>query len=110
MKKILVLLCLTLAIPAFAQYKDLNEYFEYLPNAVHNNWQPYKANSDYEVTVQFRLGRQGEISELAVVNSTNKDANTSVINAVKSGAPYAPLPENFTQDSVKAQIQLKYIK
>ena len=28
------------------KFENLNQYFEYLPNAVHKNWTPYKANSD----------------------------------------------------------------
>ena len=109
MKKILLLMCLV-SLPVFAEYKNLNEYFEYLPNAVHKSWTPYKANKDYEVNVQFRLHKNGEISELQVVDSTNVNANTSALKAVKNGAPYEKLPASFTADSVKAQVQLKYIK
>lgn len=110
MKKVLLLTLCLITLPVFAEYKNLNEYFEYLPNAVHKNWTPYKANKDYEVNVQFRLHKNGEISELQVVESTNADANTSALKAVKSGAPYEKLPASFTADSVKAQVQLKYIK
>ena len=90
MKKILVLLSL-IALPVFAAeshyqkgapIENLNQYFEYLPNAVHNNWTPYKANEDYEVTVQFRVKKNGEITEPFIVNSTNKNANAAVLNAV----------------------------
>ena len=63
------------------KFENLNQYFEYLPNAVHKNWTPYKANSDYEV-----------------------------LNAVKAGAPYRPLPEKFPGESVNTQIELKFIK
>lgn len=111
MKKFLVLLSL-LALPAIADeasFSNLNEYFQYLPNVVHKNWTPYKANKDYEVTVQFRVMKNGEISELEVVKSTEEAANTSVINAVKTGAPYKPLPENFPGKSVKTQVELKYM-
>ena len=85
MKKLLILLSM-LTLPIFAadnvqmpttpvkQVATLNQYFEYLPNAVHNNWTPYKANQDYEVTVQFRVKKNGEITEPFIVNSTNKNA------------------------------------
>lgn len=107
MKKIFLFMCL-ITIPVFAEYKNLNEYFEYLPNVVHKNWIPYKAKEDYEVNVQFRLYKNGEISELKVVESTNLNANNSAIQAVKNGAPYDKLPVGFKADSVKTQIQLKY--
>lgn len=122
MKKIFLLLLTLIALPAFAenaqqpsqaQSKEiatLNQYFEYLPNAVHNNWTPYKANEDYEVTVQFRVKKNGEITEPFIVKSTNKNANSAVLNAVKSGAPYLPLPKSFSSESVNTQVMLKYMK
>ena len=121
MKKLFILLSM-LMLPAFAvdnaqmpnsttkQVATLNQYFEYLPNAVHNNWTPYKANQDYEVTVQFRVKKNGDITEPFIVNSTNKNANAAVLNAVKSGAPYLPLPTSFSGDSVNTQVILKYMK
>ena len=109
MKKVFILFCL-LTLPAFAEFNNLNEYFQYLPNAVHKNWTPYKSDKDYEVTVQFKVKKNGEIAELNVVNSTNEKANASVLNAVKTGAPYAPLPSKYPGESVKAQVELKYMK
>ena len=44
------------------QVTTLNQSFEYLPNAVHNNWTPYKANQDYEITVQFKVNKNVEIT------------------------------------------------
>lgn len=93
-----------------AEIQNLNQYFEYLPNAVHNNWTPYKANADYEVTVQFRVKKNGEITDPVIVKSTNEKANASVLNAVKTGAPYKPLPAKFPGDSVNTQVELRYIK
>jgi len=89
MKRLLILLSM-LVIPVFAaesQFENLSQYFEYLPDAVHKNWLPYKANQDYEVTVQFRVKKNGEITEPFIVNSTNKNA-----------------------DGVNTQVQLKYMK
>ena len=120
MKRFLIYLFL-ISLPVFAeensfttkatgQIENLNQYFEYLPNAVHKNWTPYKANEDYEVTVQFRVMKNGEITEPFIVNSTNKNANAAVLNAVKSGAPYKPLPLKFSGNSVNTQVLLKYMK
>ena len=112
MKKLFVLLALA-ALPVFAEennFENLSQYFEYLPNEVHKNWIPYKANTDYEVTVQFRVKKNGEITEPVVVNSTNKNAEASAIKAVKDVAPYKPLPAKFPGDSVKTQVELKFLK
>ncbi len=112
MKKLLIILSVLL-LPAFADeapIQNLNEYFQYLPNAVHDSWTPFKSNKDYEVTVQFRVLKNGEITKPMIVNSTNEKANASAINAVKNGAPYKPLPASFTADGVNTQVQLKYIQ
>ena len=99
------------AQPEMREIKNLNEYFKYLPAEVHRNWTPYKANAPYEVTVQFHINRDGSISNTKITNSTNDNANTSVLNAVKTGAPYQPLPESYpNKNGVNAQIILEYRK
>ena len=93
------------------EIKNLSEYFKYLPAEVHRNWIPYQANAGYEVTVQFKVHRDGNISGTKIVNSTNHNADTSVLNAVKSGAPYQPLPSSYpNKDGVTAQVILEYRK
>lgn len=110
MKKLLIFIAMC-ALPVLAEeIQNLNQYFEYLPNAVHKNWTPYKSNTDYEVTVQFRVKKNGEITEPFIVKSTNKNANASVLNAVRLGAPYKPLPTSFHGDSVNTQVELQYMK
>ncbi len=113
MKKLFTILCLSLILPVIAEespFENLNQYFNYLPNAVHKNWTPYQAESNYEVTVQFRVKKNGEITEPTIVNSTNEKANASVLNAVKSGSPYKPLPDKYPSESVNTQVELRYIK
>lgn len=99
------------AQPEMREIKNLAEYFKYLPAEVHRNWIPYKSNTGYEVTVQFRVHRDGTISDTSIIKSTNKDANSSVLNAVKNGAPYQPLPASYpNKDGVWAQVVLEYRK
>ena len=90
------------------EIKTIEEYFKYLPAEVHRHWTPYKANINYNVTVQFTVHKNGSISGLHIVGTNYPNANTSVLNAVKSAAPYQPLPKSYTKDSVKAQIVLEY--
>ena len=97
------------ALGEMREIKNLNEYFRYLPSEVHRHWIPYKADTEYEVTVQFRVNRDGSISELKIVNSTCPEANDSALNAVKSGAPYQPLPASYpNKNGVTAQVILGY--
>ena len=99
------------AQPNIREIENLTEYFKYLPAEVHRHWTPYKANAPYEVTVQFHINRDGSISDVKITNSTNTNANESVMNAVNSGAPYQPLPDSYPdKDGVNAQIILEYRK
>lgn len=94
--------------PEMREIKTLAEYFRYLPAEVHRHWIPYKANVNYEVTVQFTVHKNGSISDLQVIGTNYPNANPSVLNAVKLGAPYQPLPLSYKKDSVKAQVILEY--
>ena len=96
------------AQPEMREIKTLAEYFRYLPKEVHRHWTPYKAETNYEVTVQFTVHRDGSISDVQIIGTNYPNANRSVIDAVKSGAPYQPLPLSFKKDYVKAQIVLDY--
>lgn len=99
------------AKPEMREIKNLTEYFKYLPAEVHRHWTPYKAETSYEVAVQFRVNRDGSIADIKILNSTNHSANESVLNAVKNGAPYQPLPASYpNQNGVMAQIVLEYRK
>lgn len=111
MKKYICLFLTLIIIPVMVQAKvinNLSDYFEYLPNEIHNNWSPYKANKDYEVTVQFVINKNGEISELQIINSTNERANTSVLNAVKKASPFKPLPNTYKRNTLRTQVELQF--
>ena len=92
------------------EIKTIEEYFRYLPAEVHRHWTPYKAEKDYEITVRFTVHKDGQISDTQIVSTTYPAANPAVLNAVKSGAPYQPLPNSYPKDSVKVQILLEYHK
>ena len=96
--------------PENREITNLTEYFQYLPYAVNRNWVPYKAETGYEVCVQFRVHNDGSITDVEIVSSTNEKANISVLNAVKQGAPYKPLPKSYPSDTVRAQVILEYRK
>ena len=96
------------AKPEMREIKTLAEYFRYLPREVQRHWTPYKAETDYEIAVQFVVHKDGKISDTKIIGTNYPAANAAVLKAVKAGAPYQPLPKSFTKDSVKAQIVLEY--
>ena len=96
------------AQPEMREIKTLAEYFRYLPAEVHRHWNPYKAESNYEIAVQFVVHRDGSISDTKIIGTNYPAANAAALKAVKSGAPYQPLPKSYNKDSVKAQIVLEY--
>ena len=96
-------------IPAgMREIKNIDEYFRYLPREVQRHWTPKKSVADYSVTVEFNVYRDGTISNVRIIGTDYPNANRAVIDAVKSGAPYQPLPRSYGKDKVKAQIVLEY--
>ena len=115
MKNKILIMILSLCLCNFViaeenSIQTLKGYFEYLPNAIHSNWIPYKSNTDYKVLVQFRIKKNGEITETKIIESTNPKANDSVLSALKQGSPYKSLPNSYKSESLKAQIELEYKK
>lgn len=94
--------------PEMREIKNLTEYFRYLPKEVHRNWTPYEADKDYEIVVQFVVKRDGSVSDVQIIGTNYPNANKSVLDAVKKGSPYQPLPRSYERDSVKAQVFLEY--
>ena len=94
--------------PEMREIKTIEEYFKYLPREIQRNWTPYKAEKDYQITVQFTVYRDGSISNIQIVGTDYPNANRAVLNAVKSGAPYQPLPKSYTKDNVRVQLVLEY--
>ena len=96
------------AQPEMREIKTIEEYFIYLPHEIQRHWNPYKAEKDYKITVQFTIYRDGTISNVQIVGTDYPNANRAVINAIKDGAPYQPLPQSYKKDNVRAQLTLEY--
>lgn len=97
------------AIPTgMREIKTIDEYFRYLPREVQRHWTPKKSVVNYSITVEFTVHRDGSISNVRIIGTDYPNANRAALDAVKSGAPYQPLPKSFTKDKVKAQIVLEY--
>ena len=94
--------------PEMREIKTIEEYFIYLPHEIQRHWTPYKAEKDYKVTVQFTIYRNGSISNVQIIGTDYPNANRAVINAIKDGAPYQPLPQSYKKDNVRAQLTLEY--
>ena len=92
------------------EIKNIDEYLRYLSHEVQRNWTPYKSERNYEVSVQFTIHRNGDVSDIRISNTTFRDANVSVLNAVKKGIPYQPLPKSYAKDKVRTQVVLGYKK
>lgn len=96
--------------PKLKEITTLSEYFKYLPAEIHRHWVPYKAEKDYEVTVQFVVHKNGSVSDIKIEKTNYTGANQSVLDAVKASSPLQPLPKSYNADSVKAQVILEYHK
>ena len=85
-----------LAPTSIAAKKDLDfgPYMEELQRRIKRSWRPPRGNESKRVIVTFKIGRAGELSDLALkVPSNFEPADQAALLAVQTAAPFARLPE-----------------
>lgn len=74
-------------------------YLAALNRAVERHWRQVSITATSRTRVQFRVDRQGRLISLQVLEgSGDRLADQAAIQAVRAAAPFAPLPQNATED------------
>lgn len=88
---------------------DFGPYVALLQRKIKHNWKPPAITVAYSITVSFRIDCAGNLSELKIVKSTGGYfARRAALKAVKSSAPFAPLPSGYAGRSVPIQFTFDY--
>lgn len=110
-KKIVLLFALILYFvlgknAVFAQDKDVKDaYLNKLQNQIESNWLTPLDSKDKSAVVSFVINRDGSVSNVAIVRSSNNDEkilrtykddefDKSVVDAVYKSAPFEPLTDS----------------
>lgn len=74
-------------------------YLTTLNRTVDQHWQRVSVAATRRTRVQFRLNRQGRLTDIRVLQSSGDTvADQSAIQAIRAAAPFAPLPANASEE------------
>lgn len=76
-------------------------YLSLLNRAINQNWQRVSVADTRRTRLRFRVDRQGNLAELNLVQpSGDTQADEAAIQAVRAAAPFAPLPQNASEQTL----------
>jgi periplasmic protein TonB len=76
-------------------------YLAALNRTVEQNWRQVSVAATSRTRIQFRVDRQGQVTGLQILEpSGNTVADQAAMQAVRAAAPFAPLPQNATEDTL----------
>lgn len=74
-------------------------YLSGLNRLVDQNWQRVSVEATRRTKIQFRVDRQGRLTDLQLIQSSGDTlADQAALQAIRAAAPFAPLPQNTTED------------
>ncbi|TBR21561.1 MAG: TonB family protein [Candidatus Nitrosotenuis sp.] len=81
-------------------------YLNIMESRIYGNWDTFRSsfftNRQVRVTVFFELGRDGQISGLAIEHSSlNDEVDQSALAAVRNSGPFPPLPPGYKEKSLE---------
>jgi len=80
-------------------------YMQKLDKTIKRNWKSPAITESRSVTVQFKVNKNGEFSDINILKSSNdKQFDESAIAAVRNSSPYEPLPDQFKGVAVPVEI------
>jgi len=90
-------------------------YLQTLHSRVSSNWFTSRIRTglsgDYFTTISFRIYKDGHISEPHILESSNvKSLDLSAIRAVRSSAPFPPLPTEYKDEYLLIRIIFEHTK
>ncbi|MFO7980794.1 MAG: energy transducer TonB [Candidatus Aminicenantes bacterium] len=90
-------------------------YLQTLHARISNNWYTSRISTglsgDYFTTISFRIYKDGHISEPEIVESSDvKSLDLSAIRAVRSSAPFPPLPTEYKEEYLLIRLIFEHTK
>lgn len=90
-------------------------YLQTLHSRISSNWFTSRIRTglsgDYFTTISFRIYKDGHISEPEILESSNvRSLDLSAIRAVRSSAPFPPLPTEYKEEYLLIRIIFEHTK
>ena len=90
---------------------DWKGYMSNVERRIKLNWTPPKGSEGKIVKTVFKISKDGELLEYKVTQSSGfESVDKSAIDAIRLTAPFQPLPENYTGESISVEFDFDYHK
>ena len=101
-----------LASTAFASNSttpDFGPYMREVQWKIKKNWEPPKGTEPQSAVALFKIHKDGNVSNIQIIKSSGiKEYDDKAITAIQLTAPFRPLPQEYTQNSVDIQFTFDY--
>lgn len=88
---------------------DFGPFMRDLQQRIKHNWNPPKGEENRCVVLLFKIARDGRLISVNVSKSSGSDVvDRAALAAVKMTAPFRPLPNGYSEDSVDIQFTFDY--
>jgi hypothetical protein len=96
--------------PITACDRYYHKYLVKLKKQIQSKWQPELIQKKCEITIQFSIDRQGNITGIPsfMTKSSRSVENDLALDAIKAAAPFAPLPACHGDNDLKVQFTFDY--
>lgn len=88
---------------------DFGPYMRELQRAIKRRWTPPKGDKSKRVVLLFKVSGDGRLLSIKInTSSGNPSSDRAAINAVKSAAPFRPLPPEYKGSDIDIQFTFDY--
>lgn len=88
---------------------DFGPFMRDLQQRIKHNWFPPKEEESKNVVLLFTIARDGSLLRVNVLKSSGSAVvDMAALTAVKLAAPFRPLPNGYSKDSVDIQFTFDY--
>lgn len=92
-----------------ASEPDFGPYIAELQRRIRHNWKPPAVKENKHISVIFRIKRDGSLSGLHIHQSSGfPEADEAALDAVRTTAPFRPLPDNYRGQDIPVQFTFDY--
>lgn len=93
------------------QSADFGPYMKRMQDKIKANWRPPVKDRDAQIVVKYRILRDGTLDSYGILSSSGfQDLDSAAIDALRSAAPFEPIPASFDKESILVQFTFDYQK
>jgi len=85
------------------------KYMKEMQRKIKRNWHPSRRNESKKVVLLFKIAKDGKLLRVKILNSSgDTEEDEAALNALKTSAPFDPLPKGFNGNDIDVQFTFDY--